>query len=172
MKRILCLAAMVSSLGGVGWAAQPAACASPEHRQFDFWIGSWDVFETQTGMPAGHSLIERVYDGCALRENWSEPGFTGGSLNHYGAQDGRWRQTWTDSAGAWREFVGGLQDGRMVLVWRYASKDAEAGEVQVRMTFTPEPGGEVRQYSDVSSDGGRTWRLRYDYTYRPARTGA
>lgn len=167
MKRILCLAAAISALGGAAWAADVLPCDSPQHRQFDFWIGRWAVFETRSGKPAGHSVVERIYDGCALRENWSSPGFTGGSLNHFSAADGHWRQTWTDSAGAWREFVGGLEDGRMVLVWRYPAKDAEAGEVQVRMTFTPQGGGEVRQYSDVSRDGGRTWRERYDYTYRP-----
>jgi hypothetical protein len=172
MKRTACLAFAVSIMSGVAQAAQPSPCSSPEHREFDFWVGRWDVFETQSGKPAGHSLVERLYDGCALRENWSEPGFTGGSLNHYSTEDGRWRQTWTDSTGAWREFVGGLEDGRMVLIWRLPSTGAGAGEVQVRMTFTPEAGGEVRQYSDVSRDGGRTWRLRYDYIYRPARGGS
>jgi hypothetical protein len=149
-------------------AARPG-CDSPQSHQFDFWIGRWDVFETQSGKPAGHSLVERLYGGCALRENWSEPGFTGGSLNHYSEEDGKWRQTWTDSAGAWREFVGGVEDGRMVLVWRFAAAKAKAGEVQVRMIFTPQPGGAVRQYSDLSQDGGQTWTLRYDYTYRHAR---
>jgi hypothetical protein len=168
MTRAACIVALIWASAGAA-LADASPCGSAAHHQFDFWIGRWDVFETQTGKPAGRSLIERIYDGCALRENWSEPGFTGGSLNHYSTEDGRWRQTWTDSAGAWREFVGGLEGGRMVLVWRVPSSRAEPGQVQVRMTFTPEPGGEVRQYSDVSKDGGRTWRLRYDYTYRPVR---
>src|ERR1041385_4876989 len=62
---------------------RPSACAGPEHRQFDFWIGRWDVFDTKTGARAGSSVIERLYAGCALRENWSEDGFTGGSLNAF-----------------------------------------------------------------------------------------
>ena len=57
----------------------------------------------------------------------------------------------------------------MVLIWRFASPKAEGGLAQVRMTFTPNPDGTVRQYSDQSGDGGRSWTLRYDYTYRPAR---
>lgn len=147
---------------------QPACAAAP-FRQFDFWVGDWDVFDTRTGEPAGHSLVERLYDGCAIRENWSEPGYTGGSLNHYSAADGLWRQTWTDSQGAWREFVGGMDGGRMVLVWRVPSPRGKAGDRRVRMTFTPNPDGSVRQYSDTSTDAGRTWRFRYDYTYRPSR---
>jgi len=31
-------------------------CAStPENRQFDFWLGEWNVQTTQGGVPAGHS---------------------------------------------------------------------------------------------------------------------
>ena len=152
-----------------GAASPPArACNSPSFRQFDFWVGEWDVFDTRTGEPAGHSLVERLYDGCAIRENWSEPGFTGGSLNHYSAADGKWRQTWTDSQGAWREFVGDMDGGRMVLAWRTQALHGKPGDRRVRMTFTPNPDGTVRQYSDISADGGRTWRLRYDYSYRPS----
>ena len=72
-------------------AAPPPACATPEHHQFDFWIGKWDVFDAKTGEGAGSSLIESFYGGCALRENWNEPGFTGGSLNIFA--DGKWHQT-------------------------------------------------------------------------------
>ncbi len=147
---------------------RPGACDSVQFRQFDFWVGSWDVFDTRTGEAAGHSLVERLYGGCVIRENWSEPGFTGGSLNHYSPLDRRWRQTWADSQGAWREFVGGMEGGRMALVWRPPVPNGKAGAVRVRMTFTPGPNGSVRQYSDQSADGGRTWRLRYDYTYRRA----
>ena len=150
----------------------PHVCSSPQFRQFDFWVGRWEVFDTRTGAAAGHSLVERLYDGCVIRENWSEPGFTGGSLNHYSPSDGRWRQTWADSQGAWREFVGGMDGRRMVLVWRTRAPRGKPGGARVRMTFTPNPDGTVRQYSDLSADGGRSWSFRYDYTYRPVRPGA
>jgi len=149
-------------------APRPAPCARAEHHQFDFWIGRWDVFDTNTGERAGSSVIESLYGGCTLRENWSEPGFTGGSLNTYDATDRRWHQTWTDSSGAWREFVGGLDDGRMVLVWRHPSARDPGRMIDVRMTFTRNADGSVRQHSDLRSDGG-DWTERYDYTYRPAR---
>jgi len=148
--------------------AKPAPCATAQHRQFDFWIGRWDVFDTRTGERAGSSIIERLYDGCTLRENWSEPGFTGGSLNTFDATDGRWHQTWTDSTGAWREFVGGLEDGHMVLVWRHRGAREPGRMADVRMTFTRNDDGSVRQHSDQRVDGG-AWMERYDYTYRPAR---
>jgi hypothetical protein len=168
LKRLILAAAVLTAPCAA--LAQATPCEGPEHRQFDFWIGRWDVTDTKTGAPAGQSVIERLYDGCALRENWSEPGFTGGSLNAYDPSAAQWRQTWTDSAGAWREFVGGLADGRMVLTARTLSRRTPGQTVLVRMAFTPNADGSVRQYSDISADGGATWTARYDYTYRRAAT--
>jgi len=142
-----------------------AACSAAENRQFDFWIGKWDVVNSKDNTPAGSSLIESIYDGCTLRENWSERGFSGGSLNTYNVADKRWHQTWTDSAGTWREFVGGLKDGRMVLIWSHPSVRQPGKNVQERMIFTPNSDGSVRQYSDQTMDGAH-WIERYDYTYR------
>ena len=168
--------AALALLAGMGACAAPAVaqpvpadlCKSAEHHAFDFWIGRWTVTETKSGKPAGQSLIESLYNGCALRENWSEPGYTGGSLNTYDAATGKWRQTWTDASGAWREFVGGIEDGKMVLVARAPNPRDAAKPALVRLTFTPNPDGSVRQYSDASRDDGKTWLERYDYTYRKA----
>jgi hypothetical protein len=143
----------------------PPACSSAEHRQFDFWVGRWNVFDAKTGKPAGSSVIEKLYGGCVLRENWSEPGFAGGSLNILAA-DGKWHQTWTDQNGALREFVGGLVDGKMVLTADMRPPLAPKARL-VRMTFTPNADGTVRQFSDYSDDGGKTWNFRYDYLYQP-----
>src|SRR5215203_3786766 len=77
-------------------AAKP--CASAQHRQFDFWIGEWDV--TQNGKIAGRNSIRSILNGCALSEDWSGTGgFSGNSLNFYDEDAKRWRQTWIDSQG-------------------------------------------------------------------------
>jgi len=149
-------------------AQGPSACTDAAHHAFDFWIGRWTVTETRSGEPAGQSVIEALYAGCAIRENWVEPGYAGGSLNTYDVATGRWRQTWTDSAGTWREFVGGVEERKMVLVWRHPNPKAAGQTVQERMIFTPNEDGSVRQYSDQSTDDGKTWAARYDYTYRKA----
>src|SRR5947207_12989495 len=90
-----------------------ASCTDAAHHAFDFWIGRWDVVKTADGAPAGKSRIESLYSGCTIRENWTDPsGYSGGSLNTYDPRSGKWRQTWTDSANTWREFVGGIEDGK------------------------------------------------------------
>ena len=47
--------------------------ASPEYRQFDFWIGEWDVKNPQ-GVPAGSSSIQLILGQCIIFENWSGGG--------------------------------------------------------------------------------------------------
>jgi hypothetical protein len=150
----------------VAAAPAPLKCDRPENRQFDFWAGLWTVVNTKTGAPEGESLIEPIYGGCTLRENWCESGYSGGSLNTYDRISGQWRQTWTDASGAWREFTGGLVDGKMVLVWRHPNLKAPGKTAQERMTFTHNPNGTVRQYMDLSPDG-ESWSEGYDYTYKP-----
>jgi hypothetical protein len=143
-----------------------AKCDLAEYRQFDFWIGEWRVVETKTGDAAGQSKIENLYNGCGIRENWEDPDLTGGSLNIYDASDKKWHQLWIDSSGSRRDFVGGLEGGKMILIATHPSLAHPGKTVSERMTFTPNPDGSVRQYSDATFDGGKTWSERYDYTYR------
>ena len=95
--------------------ADRAPCSTPEHHQFDFWIGEWNVI-TEDGRQAGANRIERILDGCVLQENWTGAnGMRGQSFNIYSAADGKWHQTWVDTTGLRLELHGGMQDGRMVL---------------------------------------------------------
>ena len=48
--------------------AQPT-CDGPEHRQFDFWVGEWQVRDP-SGQVIGTNAITRSYDGCLLIERW------------------------------------------------------------------------------------------------------
>lgn len=72
-------------------ATVPAkSCQAAEHRQFDFWVGRWDVF-VASGKKAGESRVELIADGCALLEEWSGGGgVTGKSLNIYSGADHQW----------------------------------------------------------------------------------
>lgn len=148
----------------------PPACAAPEYRQFDFWVGHWDVYPTGQDKLVAHSLIERLYGGCAIRENWMPVqggGGGGGSLNNYVAGEG-WRQTWLDSTGARVEFRGGWDGKAMVLTGLWAGVLGPAKDALVRMTYTKDAQGWVRQFGETSTDGGKTWAVSFDLTYRPS----
>jgi hypothetical protein len=159
------VAAAASS--AVAQQSTPSVCSAAAHHQFDFWVGEWTVTDRPSGQLAGVSHIEQVYGGCVIRENWASEGFRGGSLNSFWATDKQWHQTWMDSAGAFRHFIGALDaNGRMVMTARQPDPSGSGKIRLVRLTFTPNKDGTVRQNSDYSDDDGAHWKFRYDYLYR------
>ena len=144
------------------------ACADAEHRQFDFWVGRWDVSPTGARKVVAHSLIEALYGGCGIRENWMPIGQDagGGSLSSYVPAEHAWRQTWVDSSGSRAEFKGGWTGAAMVITGPWPLPDGRPR--LVRMTYTPNPDGSVRQAGEASFDAGRSWAPTFDFTYRRA----
>lgn len=169
MPRTYCIAALIAALGyGAPLSAQAnarQACSAQQHRQFDFWVGDWEVVDS-AGQVVGHNRITREMGGCVLREEWtSAAGGTGASFNIYDAATGQWHQTWVDTNGTLLMLDGGLQsDGVMVMV---GERPAAGGTtVRHRITWTRQSPDRVRQLWQVSDDGGVSWRGLFDGTYR------
>ena len=161
-------AALVATPISAQTPQKPAPCSTSEYRQFDFWVGEWNVFATGKTMQVATSRIEKLYGGCAIRENWMpNSGTAGGSLNGYDAREKLWRQTWHDGSGARVEFDGGLANANMVLTGLWRDVIAPGKDALVRMTYTPSPDGSVRQFGEQSVDFGVTWQTSFDFTYKP-----
>jgi hypothetical protein len=140
-------------------------CTAPEHRQFDFWIGTWDV--TTQGKPAGTNRIASDLQGCVIVENWEAAGGgRGTSLNFYDRATKRWYQTWMDQGGNALRLSGGLQNGQMVM---QNEPDPAAPSLIQRITWTPTAGG-LRQLWETSKDAGTTWTVAFDGTYTKKKT--
>lgn len=133
-----------------------------EHKQFDFWVGDWDV-KTPQGQLAGTNTIQRLEDGCLILENWTgSRGGTGKSMNFYNAATGKWRQTWVSSTGGVTEYEGSYRDGAM----RYEGESTNNGtKLKLRLTFFDLGPDRVRQFAEQSADGGKIWNVTYDFTY-------
>lgn len=143
-------------------------CNTPQHRQFDFWVGTWDVSPTGQSQVVARSVIENLYDGCVIRENWKpNSGNPGGSLNTYSPDDGKWHQVWMDAANAMVMFDGGMVDGKMVLTGHWKGAQTPGKTDLVRMTYSELDKGAVRQFGEISGDEGRTWKPFFDFTYMP-----
>jgi hypothetical protein len=171
LRTLVILAALVAALPAAAQSdAEPspeepagaAPCASEEYRQFDFWLGTWDVVSPD-GKPLGKNTVERILDGCLLTESWeSATGSQGFSINYYDRDTGTWTQTYRDNRGdvsAWPDLTGGLRDGAMVLESR---ADPESWS---RWIWTSMPDGRVRQMAETSSDQGATWTVIWDSYY-------
>lgn len=138
-------------------------CDNVEARQFDFWIGEWDVFGPK-GRQAGTNRIESAVGGCLLVENWTGTGGgSGKSFNFFDRERKQWRQVWVAAAGS-LNLAGEWRDGAI----RYSGETARGngGVTQERLTFTPSAAdGSVRQFWEQSADGGKTWGVAFDGKY-------
>ena len=130
-------------------------CTAVEHRQFDFWIGEWDV-TLPNGKPAGQNRITSILGGCVLHESWKSArgANEGESFNIYGP-DGRWHQTWVDNGGTLLNLAGGVRDGAMVM--SEETRDREGRLTLNEIRWEKLPSGQVRQHWRTSTDGGATW---------------
>ena len=161
--RLLIVPAILVLLPSAFAADTRKACAAPQHRQFDFWIGEWDV-RTPDGRLAGTNRITGILGGCGLQEDWIGAGGTvGTSLNTYDAVRGVWHQIWIDSGGTVLLLDGAFHDGKMIL--SSGARPAKGGAPLDRITWEPLAGGDVRQIWEQSSDGGVRWTVAFDGRY-------
>jgi hypothetical protein len=156
----------VGVTGGAAAAAEGdpviASCTAAEYRQFDFWVGTWDV--RSDGVSIALSRIEPGRDGCTIDEHYAQAdGYRGGSVNFYDAALRKWRQTWVDAAGTVGEFAGNFTENVMRFEGETHTRDGR--RILRRLTLTPQSADRVRQYSEASTDEGRTWRPHYDFLY-------
>jgi len=169
MRPLIIACATAIAAPGLAQSPLAKACAQAERSQLDFWVGHWDVYPTGTAKLIAHSLIEKLYSGCAIRENWMPLGGTGGgSLSAWNPKTGKWHQTWMDSSGATVEFDGGLVGDTMTIMGNWANVIAPGKDGVVRMSYRRNPDGSVRQWGEVTQDGGKSWSPSFDFTYKPS----
>ena len=96
-------------------------CNAPEYRQFDFWVGKWDVFNPANAL-VGTNVVESELGGCAVEENWTSAfNGRGRSLNAFDASTGTWSQFWVSTGGCPFGTIlieGGLENGSMTMSGR------------------------------------------------------
>jgi hypothetical protein len=157
---------------------KPFDCSAPAHRQFDFWLGEWDVIPnpaTAAALPAtaagapqkpGLNVITAIDGGCVLLESWTSGPQTGHSFNIYDRTRQQWHQTWVDNTGGLHEYWGGLAGGNMVFMGQVPLGPAAkfSGRRTIRLTFFPLGPDRVRQFSEALNVDG-TWSVNYDLIY-------
>ncbi len=153
----------------------PAACAAPEAKQFDFWLGTWELnWKNADGTRGrGRNRIERTLDGCVIVENFESfqpeagaPALRGLSVSTWDPRATRWKQTWVDNTGAYLDFVGGWGDGRMVLG---RSEERNGKRSMQRMVFR-DIGAETMVWDwQSSTDDGASFTTQWQIEYRRAK---
>ncbi len=139
--------------------------SSNKYKEFDFWIGEWNVYKQGTDSIVGKSKIESIVDGMVIKETYhsTTSQYQGTSLNKYNPRIDKWEQFWVDNSGLSLHIVGNLVNGKMVLENQITSKK---GTIFNKIEWQKNNDGTVRQTWYQSSDEGTSWKAVFDGEYR------
>lgn len=141
----------------------------PEARQFDFWLGGWDVNLRirQDGAWTASSVradaeIYSVLAGKAVLELWNADSIKGFSLRYFDTAQGTWRLwlNWprknrSGSSGLSGSFHHGRGD------FYSTSPTPDGGTLTSRYSFNDITPTSLRWDDAYSEDGGETWRHQW-----------
>ena len=133
-------------------------------RDFDFWVGEWDVFGPGK-QQVGTNSVQLLEDGCIIMENWhaAQGGQTGKSLNYFDPTDNKWHQVYVGNDLLMLNVTGEYKDD--ALRFEGEKPAPNGGRMLVHMTFFKQGSNQVRQLIENSFDGGKTWVTGFDGTY-------
>jgi hypothetical protein len=142
----------------------PLRCEDKVHRQFDFWLGEWEVFNSK-GEKVGENSVASAEKGCLVIERWaSTRGVTGQSYNFYDTQKKQWRQVWV-SPHELSDYAGGLNaKGEMEM--EALTQQAGGGTQKTRGIWTANPDGTVRQVFWYWDEEKKAWVEDFVGVYR------
>ncbi|MES2761613.1 MAG: nuclear transport factor 2 family protein [Bacteroidota bacterium] len=173
MKRIAFI--LVNSFIAFQSFAQKSPCESDSvYRQFDFWIGNWEVYDLKNNK-AGDSKISSILNSCIILEEWTSANkqngitYAGKSFNTYNAATKQWQQTWVDNIGGSNEYLTGKFDENKIEFTTAPFKLSGDTMAVRRLTFYNQSSEKVRQHGEISKNNGK-WRTEYDLDYRRKRS--
>ena len=158
---VLCVVGLPGLQAQEPTPSAPVACATQKYRQFDFWVGDWEVRDPN-GNVLGTNSITKIEGGCVLQEMWrGATGGTGRSFSIYDFTRDKWHQTWV-SGSTLLVLEGALRDGKMVLEGLTTGQNGST--VHNRITWTPVSHDVVTQVWDTSPHG-TTWTTIFNGRY-------
>jgi hypothetical protein len=152
----------------------PSTCDTPQHHQFDFWVGDWLVFDADSNQLVGFDRIEKKLEGCIIQQNLT---FVTDMYRRAGVKyrlagigvsrfDGKsWLQMWADNQWGAIFLHGSMDaDGSMVLTTVMPSRNRDVKEV-----WEKQADGTVRNLEYTAPAGSGKWIKYGDLIYRPNR---
>ena len=174
MKSPIAVSLLFLAVAPLSYSQDDAAAVAPpqkfpcedrqEFRQFDFWLGEWDV-HVANGTLAGTNRIERSQAGCVLVENWvNTGGIPGMSMNYFDLATKQWVQVWSGAGGTQINIRGGLTADGMLLEGEinYVGNGTSA---PFRGLWTPLPDGRVRQFFEQYDEDSESWAPWFEGFY-------
>lgn len=148
----------------IAQTSENCSCCSSAHQQFDFWLGDWEVFDSQ-GNKIGENLIEKLENNCLITETWKAGnGSSGRSMNYYDTADETWNQLWVSSNGNILKLKGKGEPGKMILKSKLAQ--GKKGNYYNQITWSLNKDGSVTQYWEILDENGNFLSEAFKGIYR------
>lgn len=136
------------SITGAAFSQADCACCTEHHKQFNFWIGEWNVYDT-LGNKVGENSIVKLEDDCIVNEHWrGTQGSSGRSYNYYDPSDSTWNQVWIDNNGGNLMLKGKAEKNKMTLT-SVSLKEKKINSNSNRITWTKNKNGTVTQVWEI-----------------------
>jgi len=132
-------------------------------RQFDFWLGEWDLSWGVDGRATNSVYLD--FDGRVIVESFDgRPSLElqGMSVSSFDEGEDCWKQTWVDNKGNYLAFRGGLCDGVMDL---RTEKVVQGRRATLRMRWFEIAEDSLQWAYERSEDGGRSWETLWRVAY-------
>ena len=175
LASLFLLTAFAATVAAQATQPAPPPCEAPEFRQFDFWVGDWDLTwpgQKSNEVQHGRNSISKKLGGCVIEEQFDgskDAQLKGLSVSVYSPKSKKWQQTWVDDQGGYLDFTGEFSGGQMILS-RHA-QNAKGEDITQRMVFKNIAGDSFDWSWEQSKDHGATWTVVWPihYVRRPAK---
>jgi hypothetical protein len=144
-------------------AARAAGCSAPQYRQFDFFVGHWNVYDPH-GDLVGTDVVETELRGCVVSERFTgNDGGVGIGLSGYQYPTRTWYQDFMGDHGL-LVTLRGRPSGSAAMVLN--GDDYIHGKHRLDRGVWTVRGNEVEELWTGSTDGGKTWTTIFDGFFR------
>ncbi len=179
--QILCplaAALLVSAFLPASAATPPAAaqtptspCDTPQHHQFDYWVGDWQVFDATNNQLVAVDHVEKHSAGCIVQQNltfitdmYRRDGvgyrLAGIGVNRFDGE--RWLQLWADNQWGAIALRGAPDEhGSLVFTSIVPSRGRD-----LKIIWEKQADGTVRNLEYVAPTGTQKWEKYGDLIYR------
>ncbi|WP_421753040.1 hypothetical protein [Croceimicrobium sp.] len=166
MKLRLFLLFVIFQAASLQGQNKPCACCEAPFRQFDFWLGNWEVRDT-SGQVLGNNSIVKAKGDCLIQEHWQgQSGGSGHSMNYYASTDSSWHQLWVGGDGTILNLVGGLENDAMVLRSQ-AFKSKSGVMLRHQIQWIPLADGSLIQHWQLINEKGKALKSLFYGVYYP-----
>ncbi len=166
MKKLTTLIITLFSMASLSYAQnEDCPCCNDFHKQFDFWVGEWNVYDT-TGILVGENSITKLEDGCILNEHWrSVNGGSGRSYNYFNSTDSTWNQVWIDNQGG-NLVLKGKREGDKMILKSELLKGQKVKFYYNKISWTLNTDGSVTQLWEILDQNHKVLSVAFEGIYR------